>query len=139
MSETSDLATETAQAAPQASNPNFTSSNCGSDIGSASGGPMYPGTAKVAINGNTDLSKCILGPHGAVVNWIDIEDYGGVVYKNKIRVNGRGPSGFGQRVLLTFTMQSGEQVTLTMASTTVEDHTVKCRTSGLVLIAWNFT
>lgn len=139
MPEITDIATDTSPVESQASNPNFTSSNCGSDIGSATGGPMYPGPAKVAINGNTDLSKCIVGPHGAYLNWITIEPYQGVVYKNKIRVNGRGPSGFGQRVLLTFTMASGEQCTLTLASTTVEDHTVKCRTSGLVLIAWNFT
>lgn len=139
MSETLEVTTGTDDATLLTSNPNFSSSNCGQDIGSATGGPMYPGTAQAAINGNTNLSQCILGPHGAFLNWISIESYDGVVYKNKIRVNGRGPSGFGQRVGLTFTMESGEQVTLSLASTTVEDHTVKCRTSGLVLIAWNFT
>jgi len=125
--------------APAVSNPNFTSSNCGSQVGSASGGPMYPGSAQVAINGNTNLSQCIMGAGGSYVNSISIETYDGVVYSNKIVVNGRGPSGFGQRVDLTFTMLGGEQVTISMASTSVEDHTVKCRTEGLIQIDWNFT
>jgi len=117
----------------------FSSSNCGSQIGAASGGPMYPGTALASINGSTNLSQCIKGAGGSYVNSISIEPYGGVVYSNKIVVNGRGPSGFGQRVKLTFTMQGGEQVTLDLASTSVGDHTVKARTEGLVQIAWDFT
>jgi hypothetical protein len=136
MSESSGVATETADAA---SNPKFTSSNCGSEIGSATGGPLYPRDGKASINGNTDLSQCIKGQRGSHVNSIAMETYKGVVYRYKIRVNGRGPSGFGQRAHLTFTLEGGEEATLSIASTTVEDHTVKIRTGGLVLIAWNFS
>lgn len=141
MSETSHVVSESsrpAPAAPAVSNSKFSTSNYGSGIGAATGGPMLPGPDKVSINGSTDLSKCIKGYNDSYIEWIAIEDYRGVVYKNKIRVKGRGPSGFGQRVHMTFYMQYGEQVTLSIASTSVEEHTVKCRTEGLVMITWDF-
>ncbi|RKG90692.1 hypothetical protein D7W82_03040 [Corallococcus sp. CA049B] len=115
----------------------FSSTTCGSSIGTATGGPMLPGSALVSINGSTDLSQCIKGDGGSYVQKISIESYEGAVYTNKIVVTGRGPTGMGHRSDFTFTMASGEAVTLTIASTTLEDHTVKCRTTGLVQIDWN--
>ena len=139
MSETPEAASAASAPEPAiTSNPSFISSNCGQASGSATGGPMYPGTADVSINGSTNLSQCIRGFNDSYVNTISIEPYDAPVYHNKIVVNGRGPSGFGARVEMTFVMEGGEQVTLTMRSTTVEDHTVKCRTSGLIQIIWNF-
>jgi hypothetical protein len=138
MPQISDATAETANVAPEANNPNFKSPNCGSPIGSATGGPMGA-SMTASINGSTNLSQCIKGPRGAYINSISIERYEGAVYRYKIRVNGRGPSGFGQRAHLTFTTQQGEECTLSLASTTVKDHTVKCKTGGLVLIAWNFS
>ncbi|RKH58236.1 hypothetical protein [Corallococcus aberystwythensis] len=115
----------------------FTSTNCGASIGTATGGPMLPGSALVSINGSTDLSQCIKGDGGSYVQKISIESYEGDVYTAKIVVTGCGPSGMGHRSDFTFTMSSGEAVTLSIASTSLEDHTVKCRTTGLVQIGWN--
>src|SRR5436305_14921447 len=78
MPESYSVATETADAA---SNPEFTSSNCGSEIGSATGGPLYPRDGKASINGNTDLSQCIKGQRGSHINSIAMETYKGVVYR----------------------------------------------------------
>lgn len=120
------------------SNPNFTTSNGGQEIGSATGGPMFPGPDQLSLNGQTDLSSLIKGPGGAYIKSITIEYYEGDVYHSKIVVNGCGPTGFEQSVSIEFYLEGGEQVSLTLKSTTLEDHTVKCRTEGLISFTWNF-
>lgn len=119
-------------------NPNFTTSNGGQEIGSASGGPMFPGPDLLSLNGQTDLSNLIKGVGGSYVKSISIEPYEGVEFKNKIVVNGCGPTGAMQSVSMEFYMEGGEPVSLTLKSSSLEEHTVKCRTEGLVNFTWNF-
>jgi hypothetical protein len=120
------------------SNPNFTTNNGGQEIGSASGGPMFSGPAQLVLNGQTDLSNLIKGVGGSYVKGISIESYDGVEYHAKIVVTGCGPTGAMQSVSMEFYMEGGEQVSLTLKSSSLEDHTVKCRTEGLISFSWNF-
>jgi len=134
---TTNPATESPVASP-ISNPNFTTSNCGQAIGAATGGPLYSGGGDLILNGNTDLSSCICGSASdAYVQRIYIEPRTAPVYHYEIHVFGRGPAGFGARMDLEFTMAGGETASLSLASTTPEDHFVKVRTDGLVQFTWN--
>jgi hypothetical protein len=115
----------------------FTTNNCGSAIGAASGGPMGPDDGDMVLNGSSDLSSCICGDASdSYLERVWVEAYSGAQYHYKIHAFGAGPSGLGNRLHLMFTMAGGEQVTLTLASTTPEDHDVKCITTGIVQMTW---
>lgn len=110
------------------SNPTeFTSTSCGQDAGDAvSADPAgMPIGGTMAINGSTDLSKCIVGPSGALVNTIYTNTAPGIVYQYAIMVVGQGPSGAASGKLdLEFTDASGGHYLLELWSSTNETHHV---------------
>lgn len=117
---------------------NFTSNTCNNAVGSASGGPFTPDDGKMIINGSSDLSACICGAASdAYIEQIWVEDYEGVQYHYKIHVLGRGPSGMGNTLDLKFFIGNVETVTLSLSSTTVEDHDVKCINKGVTMFTWD--
>ncbi|MET1080700.1 MAG: hypothetical protein ABWY06_22040 [Pseudomonas sp.] len=118
-------------------NPNFSSSDNGQLSGSASGGPLGPDDGNMIINGSTNLAECICGAASdAYVQQVWVENYEGAQYHYKIHALGRGPSGIGNKLNLTFITAANEKVTLSLSSTTEEDHDVKCVTAGVIQMEW---
>lgn len=104
--------------------------SCGE--GSASGVPMVVSSPKglqpneqVSVNGNTDLSACLVGNDGACVYSITLNAKPGVLYDYDIVVDARGPSGFGSgSIYLAFTDQTGDTYKLSVYSSSRSKHTV---------------
>ncbi len=114
---------------------NFTSENCGSYAGTATGN--MPIDSQMAINDNTDLSNCIVGPHGAYVAWIQYKSRGGVRH-GEVILYGAGPSGTGSgRLDLVFLSAAGEEHTLSLFSSKPKEHTDRFRdTSDIISVSW---
>lgn len=125
----------------QATGSDFSSSNCGQVQGTATGPALMPGAGYLAINGNTNLSSCIVGNNGANVSSIYVtEMQPGSLCKYMILVNGQGPAGVGSGNLdLSFTDQTGDQYSLTLHSSTAKTHYVRYNSNGpgIVAVQWN--
>lgn len=124
------------------SNPtNFTSTSCGQDAGDAvsadPAGMSIGGT--MAINGSTDLSKCIVGQSGALVNTIYTNTAPGIVYQYAIMVVGQGPSGPG-KLDLEFTDAGGNHYLLELWSSTNETHHVYYSSDNPIItqVTWHY-
>lgn len=120
---------------------NFTSTSCGQDAGDAvcaAAAGMPPGGV-MAINGSTDLSRCIVGPSGALVNGIYINTVPGRLYQYAIMVTGQGPSGASTGKLdLEFTDAGGNHYLLELWSSTNETHQVdySSDTPSITQVTW---
>ena len=128
--------TQTEQGSPAIPVGNFTSKNCGSNTGTATGD--MPIDSQMAINGNTDLSNCVVGPSGAYVAWVQYKSRGGI-RQGEIIVYGAGPSGTGSGTLdLVFVSAAGEQHTLSLFSSSPGEHTDRFEdTSDIVSMSWS--
>ncbi len=122
---------------------NFTSSNCGSLNGIATGPALEPGAGYLAINGSVNLSSCIVGANGANIETIQVALNTGddlAVYKYVIEVYGQGPAGIGSGELdLVFTDQTGDAYRLSLFKSETAMHTVKYKSShpGIVTVQWS--
>ena len=121
----------------------FNSSNCGSHKGTATAVPGTPGLApnsQLAINGNTNLSSCIVGPDGAHVDSIEVVPIANPIYSYQIQVVGRAPSGVGSGSLyMFFTDETGETYKLWIWRGKTEQHTVDYNSSkpNIMSIRWS--
>jgi hypothetical protein len=120
-------------------NVEFTSTDCGNQSGTtkAEGEPLAPGDT-VAVNGSTDLSKCIVGNKGACVYSINLINQAGF-FNYVLNVVAQGPAGIGSGWLnLYFTDQSGDKYSLGIYSSTKQQHTVAYNSGApdIVSIEW---
>jgi len=129
---------------PATTGANFTSTSCGAEYGSAVGTtPLLPESGWLAINGATDLSSCVVGPHGASVTSVYVTNQPPPAYEQfryGIWVYGQGPSGFGSGwVELTFTDQTGSDYSLKLYSSTPAWHYVDYNSDspGITKMAWS--
>ncbi|AWT36399.1 hypothetical protein GCM10008956_14970 [Deinococcus arenae] len=85
---------------------------------------MQPNEA-AAIDGNTDLSTCMVANGGAKVYGITLTGSPGI-YDYVVNVDAQGPSGFGSgSMYLAFTDQSGDTYYLSIYSSSRSVHTVR--------------
>ena len=78
-----------------------------------------------AIDGNTDLSTCMVANGGAKVYGITLTGSPGI-YDYVVNVDAQGPSGFGSgSMYLAFTDQSGDTYYLSIYSSSRSVHTVR--------------
>jgi len=124
---------------PLSTGTNFTSNDCGQVNGLATGPALQPGAGLLAINGNTDLSGCVVGNYGGCVYQIYTSKLS-TLYHYEIWVEAQGPSGTGSgSIWLTFGDQSGDHYTLRIFSSTKQWHYVRYNSSnpGLTSLNWN--
>ena len=129
---------------PTTTGADFTSTSCGGEYGSASGTtPLLPESGWLAINGSTDLSSCVVGPHGACVTSVYVTNQPPPAYAADfaygIWVYGQGPSGFGSGwVELTFTDQTASHYSLKLYSSTPAWHYVDYNSDspGITEMEW---
>ena len=117
----------------------FTSSDCGSVNGAATSTTGLQPGAQAAINGNTDLSSCILGNSNGKVYGIRLV-YDAGVYDYRVDVDAQGPSGIGSgSIHLKFTDQTQDVYKLKITSSTREEHTVAYNSAkpSIVKIEWS--
>lgn len=80
---------------------------------------------QASVNGNTDLSTCLIGNGNARVYYITMTGSPGS-YDYVVNVDAQGPSGFGSGYLhLAFTDESGDTYYLKIYSSTRSVHTVR--------------
>lgn len=130
--------TEEEQGSPEIQKGDFTTQNCGTYPGFATGN--MPLDSQMAINGCTDLSECVVGPHHAYVQSVHFKSRGGV-RQAEIIVYGAGPAGTGSgRLNLIFTSESGQEHTLSLFSSSPGKHTDRFRdTSAITSLNWTHT
>lgn len=122
----------------------FTSTTCADpDGGSALGAtPLLPEAGWLAINGNSDLQGCVVGPSGAVVTCAYVTNQPPKAYERYaygIWVFGQGPSGFGSGTFqLDFTDQGGSGYSLKLYSSTPAWHYVNYNSDspGIIEMRW---
>jgi hypothetical protein len=110
---------------PMEDGPDFASSNCGSDRGTAQcATALAPESGWLVINGSPDLSGCVIGPSGANVTKAFVSDEPTVPLNDYcVWVYGQGPAGIGSGWFeLSFTDQSGAVYTLKLYSSTPNWH-----------------
>ena len=102
--------------------------------GRAAGQPMSVVSEKglqpndqVSVNGNTDLSSCLIGNDNACVYGINLKTQKGTrTYDYVINVDAKGPEGFGSGSLyLAFTDETGDTYKLSIYSSNRSTHTVR--------------
>ncbi|GAA0312741.1 hypothetical protein GCM10009087_23610 [Sphingomonas oligophenolica] len=127
---------------PTSTGANFSSNDCGQTYGSAQGtAPLLPEGGWLAINGNTDLSQCVVGPSDASISQAYVSNRAPLPakYGYCIWVYGQGPSGFDSgRFELIFTDQSNSSYSLTLFSSTPAWHFVEYNSDapGITQISW---
>lgn len=117
---------------------NFTSSDCGKNNGTATSTTGLAPGQQVAINGNTDLSSCIVGPHNGAVYGITLVPDSGF-YNYQINVLAQGPTGAFNSMYLHFTDESGDTYKLWIYSSRKQNHTVAYDSDkpNIVKITWS--
>ena len=130
-------------AAPLAAGTDFSSSNCGNLTGSASGPSLHPGAGLLAINGNTDLSGCVIGNSGANASQIYlIQQSNYKTYQYLLWVYAQGPKGAGSGNLwLQFEDETQDTYLLKIFSSTPDWHWVEynSKAPGIVKLSWSDT
>lgn len=120
-------------------NSNFTTSDCGQPSGAATG--LLDLDQSVVINGNSDLSSCMVGLTSGCVYGISLgEDLNHSVYQYMISVDAAGPEGVGSgQIWLSFVDESGSNYSLSIFSSTRKVHTVSFNSSApsIVTIDWS--
>jgi len=114
--------------------------------GSTRGTPMVVASTKglqpneqASVNGNTDLSTCLVGNGHACIYSITMTGSPGI-YDYVVNVDAKGPSGFGSgSIYLAFTDESGDTYYLYIYSSTRSVHTVRYNSSkpAIVKIYWS--
>lgn len=114
---------------------NFTIAEQGPTSGKLVGNA--PINSQIAIDGNPDLSKVIVGALGACVLSITYQSFEGIARDGVIYAFGQGPKGTGSGTLhLTFTTTGGTH-TLGLTRSTPKCHDDKFQdTTNLVAIEW---
>lgn len=129
------------EVAPSNAASNFTSVDCGLDQGQAEGPPLMPGAGLLAINGNTNLSSCIVGKDGASVTQIYVVNLPRFsYYQYQVNVYGQGPSGTGSGYFdLYFTDQTGDTYKLKLFRSELAWHYVQYNSDapGIVQVNWD--
>jgi hypothetical protein len=123
-------------ATAQAGTAEFTTTDCGDTSGTANG--LLPVGSAVSINGNTDLSSCIIGNSEGKVYGIRLVSNAGI-YSYQVQVDAQGPSGiFSGSINLAFTDQTGDTYKLAITSSRREQHTVSYNSDrpSIVKITW---
>lgn len=130
-------------AAPLGIGSNFSSSDCNNVNGSASGPALEPGVGFLAINGNTDLSSCVVGNYGGRVYQVYLSlNPPPSIYKYLLHVEAQGPAGVGSgSIWLVFTDGASDTYGLRIFSSTRAWQTVSYNSGspGLVKLAWSDT
>jgi len=91
------------------------------------------------INGNTDLSTCVIANDDAKVYGIKLTGSPGI-YDYVVNVDAVGPSGFGSgSMYLAFTDETGDKYHLSIYSSTRSVHTVRYNSKkpAIVKVEWN--
>ena len=114
---------------------NFTIAEQGPTSGKLVGNAAI--NSQVAIDGNPDLSKVIVGSSGACVLSITYQSFSGIARKGEVYVFGQGPKGTGSGTLhMTFKMTGGDH-TLGLTSSSPECHNDKFEDqSNMIAIEW---
>lgn len=125
------------------SNVDFTSSNCGSDNGTAINNSGLQVGDQVEINGATDLSSCIVSNKGGCVYEINLTaNPPGSTYAYCVNVLAQGPEGFGSGSLnLAFTDSTSSTYQLNIDSSTEKQHTVQYNSDSPAIteIQWSWS
>lgn len=124
---------------PMGTSADFTSSDCGKVNGLATGPALKPGAGVLAINGNTDLSSCVVGNYGGCVYQIYLAKHDGH-WGYEIWVEAQGPSGAGSgSIWLTFGDESGDHYLLRIYSSTKKWHYLRYNSDkpGITSLNWN--
>ena len=93
---------------------------------------------QVSLNGNTDLSTCLVGNDKACVYSITLTGSPGI-YDYVVNVDAQGPSGFGSgSIYLAFTDASGDTYKLSIYSSSRSVHTVRYNSEepAIKAISW---
>jgi hypothetical protein len=120
----------------------YESKDCGQDSGTATQpNANLAGDYKISINGNSDLSSCIVGPNGAKVYSIDVSAPFNVNTANRVdmTVNGQGPSGaFSGGLELEFTDGTGDTYSLNITNSSRKDHSLFYNSDqpGILKFTW---
>ena len=120
---------------------NFSSSDCGSINGSASGPPLRPGEGMLAINGNTDLSGCVVGNSNANASQIYVirqQNY--KTYEYLIWIFAQGPEGAGSgNMWLQFEDETRDHYKIKIHSSTPKWHFVQynSKSPGITKVEWS--
>jgi hypothetical protein len=114
--------------------------------GSTRGTPMVVASAKglqpneqASVNGNTDLSTCLVGNGHACIYSITMTGSPGI-YDYVVNVDAKGPSGFGSgSIYLAFTDESGDTYYLYIYSSTRSVHAVRYNSQkpAIMKIYWS--
>lgn len=126
---------------PLSAGADWTSKDCGKVNGTASGPPLQPGGGLLAINGNTDLSSCVVGNSGARVYRIYLSrNPPPSIYEYLLEIEAQGPAGVGSgNMWLVFTDQSNDSYRLKIHSSTKKWHFISYNSKqpDLVRLTWN--
>jgi hypothetical protein len=113
---------------------------CGENSHATSAGGLQPGQS-VTLNGQTDLSHCIVANNNAAVFSIALNRISGP-YTYQVTVDAQGPEGpFSGSMYLYFTDQSGDRYLLTVFRHARDTHTVSynSRAPTIIKIEWSNT
>jgi hypothetical protein len=118
----------------------FTTSDCGKANGTASAAPSAPLEVgdRVAINGSTDLSPCVIGNSDARVFSIELAK--GTFDGFSLTVVAQGPSGILSGSMdLVFIDGTGDQYKLAITSSSRKAHSLGFNSSipGIVSFMWS--
>ena len=94
---------------------------------------------QASVNGNTDLSTCLVGNDNARVYGITLTGSPGI-YDYVVNVDAQGPSGFGSGSLhLAFTDETGDTYYLSIYSSHRSVHTVRYNSKhpAIKTISWS--
>jgi len=97
-------------------------------------------TQNVRLNGNTDLSGCMIGNDGARIYSIQLLIATNPFYEYCLNVDGQGPSGIGSgSFYLAFTDQTNDTYHLSLYSSKRKMHTVSYNSDkpAIIKIQWN--
>ncbi|HEY1411723.1 MAG TPA: DUF4474 domain-containing protein, partial [Rhodopila sp.] len=124
---------------PGAQQGHFTG-RCGENSQAASAAGLQPGQS-VVLNGDQDLSRCMVANNNAAVFGIALSQTSGP-YSYQVTVDAQGPEGlFSGSMYLYFTDQSGDRYLLTVFKHARDTHTVgyNSSTPAIMKIEWSNT
>jgi hypothetical protein len=126
---------------PAATGSNFSSTTCDIVNGSASGAPLLPGTGLLAINGNADLSRCVVGNSNAKTFQVYlIRQQNFKLYEYLLWIYAQGPEGAGSgNMWLRFEDETHDHYLLKVHSSTLKWHFLQynSKSPGIIKLEWS--
>src|SRR5579875_701020 len=94
---------------------------------------------QVKLNGNTDLSSCVVANDGGCVYGITLTGSPGI-YDYVVNVDAQGPSGFGSgSMYLAFKDETGDVYYLSIYSSHRSVHTVRYNSKNAAIVAFKWS